>query len=203
VTATKDLPVSALAGVGSNRRISGYDAFRGLAVAFMVIDHIALLTPATDLLRMAPGRLAMPMFFLLAGYFATVPRWRHLGIGLVGVTLPFFIPWVDSPNVLVLWALGVVLLWAWRAAELPLWIIAAVALVASANGWSSSDGTYYEPVAMYGLMALGATLTPAAFVWADRLPLSRALASVGRHPIAWYVGHLTAFQLIVLLVEGS
>lgn len=173
-------------------RVGAWDAFRGLAVCFMVIDHVALTTGLPDELRILPGRLAMPMFFLLAGYLARTPRWRHLVIGAVGLALPLLVRWIDHPNVLVLWAVGVGVLWLWREAGLPAWILAAVGLGMAANGYVAADGSY-DVVAMWGLMALGGMLPGSAFGWAGRLPAAFVL--IGRHPIVWYLGHLAVLEL--------
>ncbi|WP_457204114.1 TraX family protein [Nocardioides sp. HB32] len=182
------------AGQLSNRRIFGYDAFRGLAMLAMLVDHLCLVFSGPYAVRMTVGRLAMPMFFLLAGHLARRVRWRHGGIFLIGCALPVLVPWIDSPNVLVWWAVGVLLLAAARWAEVPAWLLVVVALAASANGWVDTDGTY-DARCLWGLMALGAMLPASAFTWAGRAP--RWVAALGCWPITFYVGHLLLLEALI------
>lgn len=186
-------------------RLASLDAYRGLAVLFMLVDHVTLLTAVPDVFRLVPGRLAMPMFFLLAGYLATAPRWRHAWVGYAGIALPFFVPWVDSPNVLVLWAGGVAFLALIRYLGLPVWLLAAVGLAVAANGWAHAGGGHYDVFAMWGLLALGTMLPRSAFDWTRTIPgwIGASLALVGRHPIAWYLGHLTVLEVGRRVIGGA
>lgn len=179
-------------------RVVGFDAFRGLAVLAMFVDHLALVFGGPDELRLTIGRLAMPAFFLLAGHLAGRLRFRHLEIFALGILLPVFVPWVDAPNVLVWWAIGCAVLVAARAAGFPSWLLAAAALGASANGFSTvPDGLLmYDPIALYGLMALGQLIPSSSFTWAARAP--RWVAVLGAHPIAFYVGHLVLLRVVQL-----
>jgi hypothetical protein len=186
-------PVSTAAGV----RVVGYDAFRGLAVLCMIVDHLALVLGGPVELRLTVGRLAMPAFFLLAGHLARRPRLRHLWIALLGFALPLVVPWIDSPNVLVWWAWGVVVLWVWRWAGFELWPIVILALVVAANGWTQTEGTY-DWFALVALMAVGSMLPATAFTWAA--PAPRCVALLGRHPVSIYAGHLLALQTAVWLL---
>lgn len=177
-----------------------FDAFRGLAVLAMLADHLTLVLGGPDLIRLTVGRLAVPMFFLLAGYLVTRPRWRHLGIGLVGLLLPVAVPWIDSPNVLATWALGVVVIWLWRLGGLPVWGLAALGLVLFANDWGQVPGSY-PPAALIGLMALGTMVPRSAFEWARHAP--GWVAAIGRHPVGWYVGHLLVLQVMIVLAGST
>lgn len=192
------------APVNLRPRLDWLDAFRGLAVVFMVIDHVALVTHVPDVFRILPGRLAMPMFFLLAGYLARGVKWRHFWVGYAGLALPFFVPWIDAPNVLVLWALGVLLLQVAAYVGLSAWVIAAVGLTVAANGWAHSGGGFYDLPAMFGLMALGSMMPLSAFLVTKRLPaaVGAPLAAVGRNPLAWYLGHLAALQALLVVTHG-
>jgi len=165
----------------------------------MVLDHVCALTglPGGEFYRLSLGRAAMPLFFVLAGHLAGRPRARHAGIFLIGLLLPVAAPWVDSPNVLEWYALGVVLLWAVRLAGLPMWLPVAVFFTLWANGWSLREPHSYEAWALWGLMSLGAMLPFGSLWWGLRLP--RWLEPIGRHPIAWYVGHVLFFTSLVVL----
>jgi hypothetical protein len=160
----------------------------------MVIDHLALQLgePAMPL-RLTVGRLAMPMFFLLAGHLARAPRRRHLWIGLLGVALGAC-TFVESPNVLTWWALGVCVLAAMRWAGIPAWLLVAVGLGLLANGYVVQLGSSYDYRALWALMALGSMLPAAAFTWAGFAP--SWVHFLGRHPIAVYAGHVLALELL-------
>lgn len=166
----------------------------------MFADHLALVFSGPELIRLTVGRLAVPMFFLLAGHLARRPRWRHALVALVGVLLPVLVPWVDSPNVLVWWALGVVLLWGGRLAGVPAWVWPVLAATLAANGWAPMIGTGYNPWALWALMALGQLVPRDWFSWAGRLP--GWVGALGRRPVWVYAGHLLALQAFVLVATG-
>lgn len=159
----------------------------------MLADHLGYVFDVAEV-RLTLGRLAMPMFFLLAGSLVRSPRWRHAAIGIVGVVLPLVVPWIDAPNVLTLWALGVVVLWGCRRCGVPVWLLAGLGLTLGANGWVTGGNTY-DPACLWGLMALGAMVPATAYRWADRLPAW--VGTLGRHPVAFYVGHLLVLQALI------
>lgn len=178
-------------------RIAGLDALRGLAVLLMVGDHVARwLQPWGSLFNVSLGRVAMPLFFILAGALSGRLRWRHLWIGVVGLALPVAVPWVDAPNVLVWWALGSVLLYVVRWGGVPAWVVVAVALTFAANGWVES-GLSFDGRDLFALMALGAMIGPVGLSWSSWLP--SWLARVGRYPLTVYVGHLLIIQAVLLI----
>ena len=80
--ATDQHGVIATGPVGKVRFLA-YDAFRGIAVVLMIGDHLCAVFGGEPY-RFTLGRLAMPMFFILAGHLARHVHWRHLWIGLVG-----------------------------------------------------------------------------------------------------------------------
>jgi hypothetical protein len=180
------------------------DVFRGLAILAMLADHLAYLTGGPEVIRLTVGRLAMPAFFILAGHLARRPRLRHAEVFVLGLVLPALVPWIDSPNVLCWWALGVVCLWLLGRLGWPAWLLVALPLTLGANGWLHLDGNGYAGSALFGLMALGAILPRSVFAWAGRLPrqVARPLAFLGRHPIAFYAGHLLALELLAFGTLG-
>jgi hypothetical protein len=118
-----------------------------------------------------------------------------VAIGLVGAALPLVVPWIDTPNVLVwyalLGALVIVTPVRWRL----VWVLLPLTLLA--NGMLvGRQGTSYEPAALLGLLALGSVLYPYNVAHlGDRLP--PALGWVGRYPMSIYVGHLLLLEAVV------
>lgn len=174
------------------------DRLRGLAILLMIGDHVCMWIPDGGVYRYTLGRLAMPLFFVLAGHLARRVHARHAGIALLGVGLPLVCPWLDHPNVLTWWAIGVGLLELARRLGVPLWSFVLLGLVMGANGFGL-HGYTYEPTALFGLMAAGAMIPRASFAWAARLP--PWLARPGRHPIPAYVGQAVAITAVVLLAR--
>ena len=178
-------------------RLYYLDAFRGLAILAMMVDHAALLFNGPGWLRLTVGRLAMPMFFALAGTLAGRVTGRHAAVAATGLALPLVVPWIDSPNVLVWWAVGAVALAGCRRLAVSPGVVAVVALGMGANGWLVETRSYSGP-ALVGLMAVGALLPRSWYVWAGRAP--RWVAAMGRAPIRWYVGHVLVFTFLAGLV---
>lgn len=182
-------------GVGG--RQIGLDAFRGLAILLMVLDHVTMLAQGPDLIRDTLGRAAMPMFFILGGHLTRRVGWRHAAILALGLWLPTLIPWLDDPNVLAWYALGAGLIALLRRAGIPVWALLVVGLTLGANHWLNTDPGSFNPWMLFGLMALGAMIPRASFAWTNRLPTW--LAVIGRAPLRWYVGHAAVLQLLVVI----
>lgn len=184
------------------------DAARGLAIVAMMIDHVSAVSGGPWLVRWTVGRLAMPIFFVLAGYLCRRVSWRTGAVAALGVALPFAVPWIDRPNVLVWWAAGSAVLVGTRRLGIgPGWV-AAFCLALMGNFVLLALGDGYPAAALVGLMALGALAGDRdaesggrsyAWRWAERLP--GWLAVVGERPVRWYVGHLLVLQF-VLVVAG-
>lgn len=175
-------------------RVAGLDRLRGLAILCMLVDHLVLVTQGPGGLRWTVGRLALPAFFVLAGHLARTPNARHALIAWVGLVLPWLVPWIDHPNVLVLYALGVVVLWLFHQLGRPWWLV-VLALTWGVNGLVHV-GHSYDALMLFGFMALGACMPRSAFEWTDRLPAG-LLSAVGRRPLSWYVGHLLVLEALV------
>jgi uncharacterized membrane protein len=196
MTAVLDRPRPVAEGEARGR--SGQlDALRGLAVLLMVGDHLAYFAGVTEY-RQTLGRVAMPLFFLLAGHLARRMSWRYAWIGALGLALPLAAPWIDSPNVLLYLALFCPLVVLLRRRRVLLLAGAAYGLTLGANGYLEVLGTGYAPAGLIGLMCLGAL--------ADRADLERLrfapawLQLVGRYPLSLYVGHVL---LLTVLASGN
>lgn len=178
-------------------RSRALDNARGLAIAAMIVDHVTLIFHGPDVLRLTVGRVAMPLFFLIAGHLVRRLSWRHAGVYLLGLVLPVAIPWVDSPNVLEWYVLGAVAIVVARWADLPVWVYIAGVLAVMANGWNiAKPGTSYDGAALIALMLIGSQLPRSSWDWARRIPLGW----LGRYPLTVYVGHLIVLQTVATLV---
>lgn len=174
------------------------DRLRGLAILLMIGDHLARVW-SFEGYRLTLGRLAVPLFFIIAGHLAgsRLTR-RHLWAFVIGLNLPLVVPWVDAPNVLVWFAVGAVILYAFERYGWPTWLLIVPALVWAANGWPSLWAASYNPLALLALMAVGRGLGREAFVSGRHLPAW--VGALGRHPLTWYVGHVLALQLVLVAV---
>jgi uncharacterized membrane protein len=199
MTSSTLVPAPVSAGEGGRRRSVQLDALRGAAVLFMVADHVALFVGA-DPVRMTVGRLAMPLFFVLAGHLSARLSWRLVWVVALGLALPTVAVWIDSPNVLVYLGAGAVVLAVTRRSRLVLWFLVALPLVLLANGFALAPvGTGFHPAALLGLMAVGALLDRRSVEQlAGRLPaaVTRVLARSGRYPLTVYVGHVLLLTLV-------
>lgn len=175
------------------------DALRGLAVALMLLDHVLAVTGHGAIVRASLTRLSMPLFFVLAGHLARrVDVSRLLLVAAAGVALPMLVPWVDSPNVLLIYAMGVpVIVWA-RRRPVRLWWIVGFALTWYANrfGLPPANVDAYAPLGLWGLLAVGALLGRDSLESLGRR-LPRGIGRLGRYPLTVYVGHLLLLQLLV------
>jgi fucose 4-O-acetylase-like acetyltransferase len=180
-------------------RSASLDKIRGLAIVAMMIDHAVIITSGPVELRQTIGRIALPLFFIVAGHLAHRLTWRHAWILGVGLLLPVFIPWLSTPNILVSYVLGAVALWACslmgRNARYVAVAVVVVCLTAVANGHGNDGG--YNGFALLALMVAGSLTSRDWFEWLGGW-LWRPLAVIGRRPLTWYVGHLALFELIRL-----
>lgn len=173
-------------------RSRGLDALRGLAVLTMVADHVALFAQAEPV-RWTIGRVALPLFFLLAGHLARRLSWRLLVVLGAGLLLPVLAPWVDSPNVLVWIVVGSLLLAGVRRFGLSPWLLLVVSATLLANGQGFGGDGYAAPALMV-MMAAGALIPRDGFAWASRLPAW--LVPFGRFPLSVYVGHVLLLTVV-------
>lgn len=181
-------------------RSAALDRLRGLAIAVMVLDHVALLLGPTGwLLQVTVGRLAMPLFFVISGHLVRRLSWRTAGIAALGAVLPLVFGWLDSPNVLLWYAAGAVLIVAAQRLRVPVAWLLVVLVAVAANGWDPQLGTSYRPAAVLALMVIGHLL--------PRMVLDRAGARLpawlelgGRRPVSSYVVQAAAVTGLALVV---
>lgn len=153
----------------------------------MVADHLMIVLQVEPLLRWGPTRFAMPVFMLLAGQLVRRYSIRLALVAMVGLALPWFIPWTERPSILILYAVGaVVVLLLRRVSWVGGLIVLAVCLSALANGLT---GPGYAALAVIGLVVVGSMMPRSWF--ADLGGYCPAwFAPIGRFPLTVYVGHL-------------
>ena len=165
----------------------------------MVIDHTCFIVGGLDAVRLGVGRLAMPIFFILAGHLVRRLTIRHAAIAALGVALPVAVPWVDNPNVLLWYALGaVVVVTSARVHRAAPALLALAAVTFTAN-FPWTVGTGFVPTLLLALMVAGHYMPRSWMIEAGRR-LPRWMAVPGRFPVSFYVCHLLVLQSIVLLV---
>jgi surface polysaccharide O-acyltransferase-like enzyme len=183
-------------------RLVGLESGRGLAVLVMVLDHVLIVTGYVDSpVRATVTRVAMPLFMVVAGALVGRLRARRLlRVAIAGLALPLFVPWIDNPNILLLYGLGAVGVAAarWAAGRSGLWVLLVAAVAGLANGYGDL-GTGYPLPSVVALMCAGALVgrgpLDQAFGWLRRRGLLW-LSSIGRRPLAVYIGHLAVLRLL-------
>lgn len=173
------------------------DIARGYAILFMIVDHVSIFA-GLPILRLTVGRLAMPLFFVIAGSLAKRIGYKHVVILAVGIVLPMYVTWIDSPNVLVYICIGTALLRILRGRSTTVHIAVAIACISlTANGYDHL-GSGYPAGTLLALMILGKVITSGTLANAfQRIPSSSIVEYMGKHPLALYVGHTVALTTLV------
>lgn len=162
----------------------------------MVLDHaLAWAGVAGGLGRLSITRASLPLFCVVAGALVRPEGSRRLrqvgvaGVVATGLGVPIGI---GQPDVLLLLfaALAIAPVLIFRGG----WAVGMAAAVIQPVTWSV-PWTGYQPGTVLALVLLGAMVGREAL---DRAPAVGLLAWVGRHPLAWYLGHL--FVLFALAV---
>lgn len=184
-------------------RLASLDRARGLAILLMVLDHAVLVAGHGGLIRGTVTRAAMPLFFLVGGALIRSRLGpRHLLILGAGLLLPYAVPWVERPNILVLYVAGAAVVAGVNRWCPPGWRfgILAVLLTLAANGWTVNPYGY-DAAAVMALLVVGNIAGPSLLGWADRLP--GWVGVVGRYPLSIYLGHLLALHAAASWARGS
>jgi uncharacterized membrane protein YcfT len=177
--------------VATSTRAGYLDKARGLAIVLMILDHSLIVFDHDNPLRYTVTRVSMPLFFLVSGHLVRRLSWRILAIGAIGLVLPLVVPWIDDPNVLLLYAVcAPVILLAKRYRALPIVVIFALAM--AANHWTQGGG--YWLFGVMGIMAMGALIERDSFRHFERLP--NWVSVIGRYPLSIYVSHLLFIEWI-------
>lgn len=192
----------------SPARNAALDGARGAAILLMLLDHLLVVTGHGDLwVRSTITRAAMPAFMVIGGALVartmTPPRLARLVRTIAfGLALPVVVPWIDDPNILVMYAAGWLLVWGVRRWTWGAPLLVIVGATLAANGLLGHTGAGYYPIgAVAALMAAGAWIGRAQLAtWLHAFGGRRLLPVqwLGRHALAFYVLHLLALRFLQL-----
>lgn len=177
----------------------------------MIVDHALGFAQTTHLsegwmqaVRMTGTRFAMPAFMicsgmLLAARSVTRRRWSEVAAAALVVNLGAAVTGMASfvPDILALWCLAI-------AFQRPMrrWptLIVVIGLLQAVH-WQVPVGGY-QPGWVVAFIGIGVLASrgdlDGLFERAARTAPAQ-VAAMGRHPLAWYVGHLLVFGAITLL----
>lgn len=184
-------------------RLDGIDGVRGFAMLSMLIDHLAHFIPNGEPLRLTIGRLAMPLFFLVAGSLVSKLNFTRLTVlAVIGIALPtVYVGWIDNPNVLLYYAIGAIIVYFLRTSDVALIVALAVCFTFAANFPLKLSPTSYPFETLLGFMLIGAILGRNPFhklgKWARLIgPRTSWIRAIGRRPLSFYVGHLVIIESV-------
>jgi uncharacterized membrane protein YcfT len=211
---TRDLdPTPADGPAQQRRRDKGLDALRGLAIVLMIVDHVLVAqmyvngwSSAAEWTRLTVTRLSMPLFMIVSGYFMTRSRpftvRRLVQIGIAAIYINVLMETVkvgfDPPEILAVWLMVMILAPLMVRFPIELAMLGILQTLYQPIGWPG-----YEPGNVVAFLCLGIlfrerqnTLLRSV---GTRLP--SWMSAIGRHPLAWYLGHLTVIILVAAAIE--
>lgn len=179
-------------------RLGWVDTLRGLAIALMVLDHVLVQTAQDHALRHSATRLSLPLFCGAAAIVArgtiTSRRLLILGLAVVAETILNQPLSLGTPGPVALIALCAIAHThpTVRSHSATLGLLGLIQALYVPISWSG-----YQPGLIFAWWALAGAAMPQLQPVAERCPARRALASIGRHPIEWYVAHLMVLTVWV------
>lgn len=199
---------------GGGRREVWLDAVRGAAIVLMIVDHALGFAQTTDLeatwmaiIRGSVTRLAMPAFMICSGILvARRPlsrrRWSEVAAAALLVNVAAAVVGMGAfvPDILALWC--VVMLF---ASPIRRWPVACAALGLLQSAYLPVPIDNFQPGWVLAFVALGVLAEQSGRreplpAIGERLP--SWTAAMGRHPLAWYLGHLAVLAGLTLLGSG-
>lgn len=183
---------------GPKTRISGIDRARGFAIILMMFQHFLLLYHGPNAWESTGGRLVAPIFLIVGGSLVTRMSIRHIHVFILGIFLTIAVPWAGNPSILIYYVISAFIIWGIRRVNFALlWIPVFISLALYANGiWVTPNGQY-SPMAALALMCIGSLIGRTIIGnLGGLLPKWEWLAFIGRHPLAFYAGHLMLLEAL-------
>jgi hypothetical protein len=210
----------------SQKRWSGLDAVRGVAVILMLVDHTLVVVQVRHewvaWLRIGLTRPALPLFMIVSGTLLDVrPRFRHqaeriLPWALASSIAAAYVPGFGFPEPLTMYLLALPIVWvAWRFDALWLALVIMVLMAVQGGLWPLPS---YSPWEMAAWLLVGmlmhrragdrewwkpSAMTVARNPWLD-LSRYRWLCWCGRHSLILYSAQLVGLAVVaaVLGIRG-
>lgn len=184
----------------TGQRVQGIDRLRGAAVLLMVLDHVLVHVDALHWSRFTLTRVSLPAFVICAA-LVRPPGTAGLSgrrMALLGAAATAEIALGPAAGLYspgpVLLIFGVMLAGPiLDRAPMTFAVLGAVQAIYTSARFGPHWGGY-QPGYIVLWWSVARLVTERERGWLERLP--RALAPVGRHPIAWYLGHLVVIALV-------
>lgn len=189
-------------------RDAAADLWRGVAVLGMVFCHFhgAYIDHGDDWIRLYSTRWVFPLFMILAGYFFNWdgPRAGRLAqlviVSVVSVALTVYIE-MDGINIVALYTMAYALMPLFMIS--PLFMVGA-GIVQATHPYMAFPYSGYQPGAVFALIGAGVLARRAGYVWPwPGFGEWRWIQFVGRHALAFWIGHLALMGGVQWLLNGS
>jgi hypothetical protein len=176
------------------------DQLRGLAIILMVLDHVLLQIEPTHSLRYTLTRLSLPLFMITAGTLyrpATPRRLARLAPAILVEATISTIVLESRPGIVTVYAIALLTTTATQHIPRLGTPRALIAIGLLQTLLLPITWTGYQPGLVLAFVNAGRLINPASLPAMS--PDSR-LATIGRYPMTWYVGHLLVLIAITAAI---
>lgn len=177
----------------SRPRHDWIDRLRGLAIVLMVLDHLLVVIDPASPIRLTLTRLAIPLFmFCMAALYRpglNAKRLAWMAAAAAAELATFPIIGMAGPGIMIGIIAVTVASWRWPSLARHGFAVAVVGFIA----WHYLKVPSGVVVAWWGVGRIAPWIEARSY--GERLPAF--LATIGRHPLGWYIGHLAAIAVLV------